>query len=475
MAWHACSTSTLRISSSGADEIKKFAPGLRVYTYHASAKPAAVRNINSADVILTTPGSVRMNNPFANAHRVIYDESHLLGTSHYPEVGAGNSRFVWLLTGTPMSSSTQDLSCAFRVLGKPPALTTLQTPGGSYYRLDVPRDDRLVAALKPLMIRHTKDQRIGGEVALALPEKDVSTVWLTPSATEQQLYGMACAFDTKKLRQLRGNACKAVYLDQATRFMRSACGNFYPERRRGRGAGFDNAERSLAYKSGDHRDPLVDQCTKVKALRDDLIALRRQDANMHAVIFTHAVGTHETIVAMLRASQFSVYEFTGATAAKKRHDYIRAFQDSGRAGTGGAQVFVVTVKTGSVGITLTAATRVYLMEPAIDPAAEAQMAGRIHRLGQTKDVLIKRFAFRQSIEATLCEMHDEIRAGRVVIADGTLPASAVKKFTAHAVEKAVRKQRPRALAYRPVQQVQRRRYDDSDYDSDDDGGDCVVM
>ena len=53
-------------------------------------------------------------------------------------------------------------------------------------------------------------------------------------------------------------------------------------------------------------------------------------------------------------------------------------------------MFVVTYATAAVGITLTAATRVYLMEPAIDPAQEMQAAGRIHRLGQTKDIFITR-------------------------------------------------------------------------------------
>ena len=71
--------------------------------------------------------------------------------------------------------------------------------------------------------------------------------------------------------------------------------------------------------------------------------------------------------------------------------------------TGGGKLtlFVIIVKTGNVGITLTAASRVYLFEPALDPAADVQMAGRIqdrHRLGQTQDVLIKRFISSGTIE-----------------------------------------------------------------------------
>ena len=83
------------------------------------------------------------------------------------------------------------------------------------------------------------------------------------------------------------------------------------------------------------------------------------------------------------------------------------------------------MKLGSVGLTLTAATRVYLMEPAFDPSCEVQIAGRIHRLGQNKDVLIKKFAFRDSIEENICKLHDEIRAGRVAIVGGKIPPAGI--------------------------------------------------
>jgi SNF2 family DNA or RNA helicase len=59
---------------------------------------------------------------------------------------------------------------------------------------------------------------------------------------------------------------------------------------------------------------------------------------------------------------------------------------------------------------------------------EVQAAGRIHRLGQDKDVLIKRFAFRDSLEANICALHDEMkRAGsKIVVTDGMLPPEAMR-------------------------------------------------
>ena len=63
-------------------------------------------------------------------------------------------------------------------------------------------------------------------------------------------------------------------------------------------------------------------------------------------------------------------------------------------------------------MTLTSASRVFLMEPISDPGTEVQCAGRIHRLGQTKDVLCKRFAFTESYEQAVCELHDQIEVRR---------------------------------------------------------------
>ena len=68
-----------------------------------------------------------------------------------------------------------------------------------------------------------------------------------------------------------------------------------------------------------------------------------------------------------------------------------------------------------MGITLTAASKVVLMEPTMDPALEAQAAGRIHRLGQLKEVLIKRFAFKGTVEEAIVDLHAAQKAGQVSV------------------------------------------------------------
>ena len=91
-----------------------------------------------------------------------------------------------------------------------------------------------------------------------------------------------------------------------------------------------------------------------------------------------------------------------------------------------AKIFLATTKVGNVGITLTAATRVYLFEPCLDPSMEMQAAGRIHRLGQTRDVLVKRLVYRQSIETSILRLHEQIKAGRLRIVDHKWPNSGLE-------------------------------------------------
>ena len=146
---------------------------------------------------------------------------------------------------------------------------------------------------------------------------------------------------------------------------------------------------------------------------------------MHAVVFTQSVAAHNQICRSVRDAGFTVYEISGCSNVKARHSFIRKFQ----AVEAKAKVFVLTMKTGNCGITLTAATRVYLMEPCIDPAHEQQAAGRIHRLGQHKDVLCKRFCMRDTYEQQVVELHARLKNGTASLTDGKLSGELFRLLT----------------------------------------------
>ena len=66
-------------------------------------------------------------------------------------------------------------------------------------------------------------------------------------------------------------------------------------------------------------------------------------------------------------------------------------------------------------------------------AQEAQAAGRIHRLGQTKEIHIKRFAFKDSIDEAIAALHDKIKSGAVKLVDREFPPEALQHFVDHGV------------------------------------------
>ncbi|EGB12379.1 hypothetical protein AURANDRAFT_19641 [Aureococcus anophagefferens] len=153
---------------------------------------------------------------------------------------------------------------------------------------------------------------------------------------------------------------------------------------------------------------------KRAALLADLEARRGRARGCRAVIFTEYKDVHAELVRDLRQTfpSFRVFEFSGGTDANVRHRSIREFQaDEGPPD----RIFVITMRAGSVGITLTAADVVYLLGPCVDPADEVQAAGRIHRLGQSSDVLIKKFVVNGTVEASICELHDKIKAGALAL------------------------------------------------------------
>ena len=81
-------------------------------------------------------------------------------------------------------------------------------------------------------------------------------------------------------------------------------------------------------------------------------------ARISAVVFTSSVKCHDALVALLRDEDFVACGFKGGDSATKRDDSIRTFQSSKERSNAKPTVFVVTTKAGSVGVTLTAASRV---------------------------------------------------------------------------------------------------------------------
>jgi len=408
------------------DEAKKHAPGLVVKTFHNSrSKKTSLFDETDVDVIIST-STFKWPAVVANClefHRVIHDESHLLkrrGVSanlEYANMIASPLR--WGVTATPATNSYMDLIPQLTFINGNVDSSTLQIRNinAVQYDPDEASFNNLVTWLKTYyMVRHTKSQRINGSEALALPPSTTSTVMLEMSKFEDEAFNCINPVTSKSIVRHCASGVKDFTAEGSLCFQMAKV----------------LREEAFKYKDAIERDQLgrkarhwfKPEClTKVVALRKDLNELRETDPAMRVVVFTQYVNMHDTSVHGLKQDGFDVLQFTGSSSSRERDDAIRKFQDTSN---GKPAVFVITLRSGSVGITLTAASRVYLLEPALDPAVEVQAAGRIHRLGQNKPCHVIKFAFKNSYESNVIELHKKILAGEVAIVDGFIPPEGMR-------------------------------------------------
>ncbi|PTB57662.1 hypothetical protein M431DRAFT_346954 [Trichoderma harzianum CBS 226.95] len=136
--------------------------------------------------------------------------------------------------------------------------------------------------------------------------------------------------------------------------------------------------------------------TKISMLISDL---QSQPHDVKCVVFSSWRTTLEIIEVGLQHACIPCLRFDGKVAQKDRHTVIERFRKDPA-----IRVLLVTLSCGAVGLTLTEASRAYLMEPHWNPTLEDQAVARIHRLGQTKEVNTIRFIVRDSFEERVVEL-----------------------------------------------------------------------
>ena len=158
----------------------------------------------------------------------------------------------------------------------------------------------------------------------------------------------------------------------------------------------------------------------VRCLRADGVG-RPPAAGGHkvkAVVFSQFVRYLDIAKAAVDEAGFVTTRLVGAMTADKRDKAVSAFMSPGAESP---DVLFVSLKAGGVGINLTAASAVYMLDPWWNPAIEDQAMDRVHRLGQTRDVSVVRFCARDTIEERLFELQIRKRE---------LAAAAFKKMSA---------------------------------------------
>lgn len=372
-------------------EAQKFAPDLKVLVLHGADRKHKFAAIAEHDLVLTTYPLIARDREILLArewHMAVLDEAQTVKnpdavTTRWLRETKAQHRFC--LTGTPMENHLGELWSIMSFanpgyLGDKAAFSRQwRTPIEK--RADKVRTAALAQRVKPFLLRRTKT-----EVATELPAKSEMVETIVLEGPQRDLYDSIRLTMSRKVREAiakRGLAKSHIVVLEALLRMRQAC-----------------CDPALL--------KLDDGVERPSAKLDRLIEMVGEllSEGRKIIIFSQFTSMLDLIRKRFDAGGLRYSLLTGQT--KDRKTAIEAFQD------GSAEVFLISLKAGGVGLNLTAADTVIIFDPWWNPAVEEQAIDRAYRIGQDKAV----FVYRLVAAGTIEEKMDELKARKRALADG---------------------------------------------------------
>lgn len=362
-------------------ELSRFAPQLTVAIYHAQSKPD---DFKTTDVILTTFSMIRRDAKVFQKgrwHRIVVDEAQNIknpaATQTKALVSLKASHYL-AVTGTPIENSLMDLWSLFHFLNGGYLGTSAQFKR-KFHRVPENRD-QLKRLVEPFILRRLKTDK---NIVSELPDKIEQKVYCQLTKEQAALYQNV----VKQLEDImRGVAdeefSKINMLSTLTR-LKQICN--HPVHFLQDNSAFSK-ERSL------------------KLQRLEEIVEEAIDNDESVLIFSQY---QEICLALQKelSKKYNVYLLHGGTSRKQRDQMIEEFQDPSTP----PSVFILSLKAGGVGITLTKASQVIHFDRWWNPAVENQATDRAFRIGQSKKVLVHKFVTMGTLEEQIDHMIESKR------------------------------------------------------------------
>ena len=376
-------------------EAARFTPQLRVLDYTGLAR--AGNDFAVYDVIVTTYGTLRrdaLQLKDVEFDYIVLDEAQAIKNASAESAKAarllrGGHRLA--LSGTPIENHLGELWSLFEFLnpGMLGAASVFKLAGSAARKPDEDTRRLLAHALRPFILRRTKEQ-----VARELPLKTEQTMYCEMEPAQRKLYGdLRQHYRNALLKRIEVDGLaksKIQVLEALLRLRQAAChpGLLDPKR-----IGEPSAKL----------DVLLEQ------LREVL------DEGHKALVFSQFTS----LLAIVRDrldKNGTVYEYLDG-ATRDRQARVERFQNDPD-----CQLFLVSLKAGGLGLNLTAAEYVFLLDPWWNPAVEAQAVDRAHRIGQTKQVFAYRLIARDTVEEKVLELQKTKRdlAAAIIGEDNSL-------------------------------------------------------
>jgi superfamily II DNA or RNA helicase len=373
-------------------ELQKFGPSLKVLVHHGAGRAgdqAFARQARAHDVVITTYTLVARDEGALGKVAwagVVCDEAQNLkntSTQHAQVLRRLNAEYRLALTGTPVENHLGDLWSIFAYLN--PGFLGSAEEFRKAYALPVERfkDEEAAARLRrlvqPMILRRVKTDK---NVIADLPDKLEMVQYAGLTLEQAALYEAAVQETLEKAGDTAGIARHGAVLAGLTR-LKQICN--HP-------ACLRNDEAPLAGRSG-KLDRLTEMLEEALAEGD------------RALIFTQFSQFGRRMQAYLqRRLGCNVFFLDGSTPRLERDRLVQRFQ------AGEAPVFILSLKAGGSGLTLTAANRVFHFDRWWNPAVEDQATDRAYRIGQTQNVLVHKLVTAGTLEERIDDLLTEKRA-----------------------------------------------------------------
>ena len=379
-------------------EAARFAPQLRVFVHHGARRLAA-QDFAGYDLVLTSYGTLARDSALFESVRfdvILADEAQHLKNRRTQAAQSlrtvpGRGRF--LLTGTPLENSLDDLRSLFEFLM--PGFLTRPAPGLKQGERAF-HDERLRVQTAPYILRRTK-----AAVAPELPEKIEQVVWCEPAPEQAALYRRMQEDTERQMLDLAAAGAsegriRFATLTQLLRLRQICCDPRLVEKIGPAGSG-DPA------RPPDRAGSPYRNSTKLEAFRE--LLAESIDEGHRMLVFSQFTSLLALLRAELDDEGVACCYLDGAMSPKARQAEVDRFQ-----GDATVPVFLLSLKAGGTGLNLTGADVVVHYDPWWNPAVEAQATDRAHRIGQSKVVTSYRLICSGTVEEKVQALQDTKRA-----------------------------------------------------------------
>ncbi len=370
------------VTRNWAREAEKFAPSLRPVLLGDGDRAEIIEQVGPHDMLIVSygllpfEGEILARKQFAT---IVLDEAQAIknrGTKRSQVVMNLQADFKLVTTGTPIENHLGELWNLFQFLN-PGLLGTYQRFTDKFIvpitkNNDGERRQQLRRIIQPFILRRRKS-----EVLTELPPKTEVNLSVELSAAERAFYEALRQSAIDNIEGAEGPNRRFHVLAELIKLRQAAC---HPQ--------------------------IIDPSLNIGSSKLSLVAetveeLREGGHKM--LIFSQFVKHLSIVRAWLDEAGIPYQYLDGSTTGKQRDMAVQAFQ------AGEGDVFLISLRAGGTGLTLTAADYVLHLDPWWNPAVEDQASDRAHRIGQDRPVTVYRFIAENTIEEKIVKLHADKR------------------------------------------------------------------